>query len=64
MHSTATVDYAVCLAGEMVLELSGGAEVLLTPGSCVVQLGAGHAWHNRCAAEAVMCFIGVGFAQD
>lgn len=64
VHSSATIDYAVCLAGEMVLELSGGEEVLLTPGTCVVQVGAGHAWHNRGAVEAVMSFVGVGFAEE
>lgn len=47
MHTTATVDYALVLAGEVWLELDDGAETHLTAGDVVVQLGARHAWRNR-----------------
>jgi quercetin dioxygenase-like cupin family protein len=60
MHATDTVDYGICLEGELYLELDDGREVLLTPGTCVVQLGTRHAWHNRGDRSALMCFVGIG----
>lgn len=59
MHSTDTIDYGVCLEGELVLVLDG-EELHVTPGTVVVQLGARHAWHNRSDAPALMCFVGIG----
>jgi mannose-6-phosphate isomerase-like protein (cupin superfamily) len=64
MHATDTVDYGICLEGELYLELDNGKEVLLTPGSCVVQLGTRHAWHNRGDKPALMCFVGIGARRD
>lgn len=56
MHTTDTVDFDVVVSGEVVLELDGGAEVLLKPGDCVIQNGTRHAWHNRSSAN---CLIAV-----
>ncbi|MCT9008472.1 cupin domain-containing protein [Streptomyces rhizosphaerihabitans] len=64
MHTTDTLDYAVCLEGELHLELDDGHEVLVTPGTCVVQLGTRHAWHNRGDRTALMCFVGIGAVRD
>jgi len=63
MHATDTLDYGICLEGELVLELDEG-EVLLTPGSCVVQQGTRHTWHNRGTAPALMCFVGIGATRE
>lgn len=60
MHTTDTVDYAICLEGELVLTLDHGAEVTLTPGTCVVQLGTRHAWQNRSDRPALMCYVQLG----
>ena len=60
MHTTDTVDYAICLEGELCLELDNGAEVTLTPGTCVVQLGTRHAWKNRSDRPALMCYVQLG----
>ena len=60
MHTTDTVDYGICLEGELHLELDGGREVTLTPGACVVQRGTRHAWHNRGDQPALMCYVLVG----
>jgi hypothetical protein len=60
MHTTDTVDYAICLEGELCLELDNGAEVTLTPGTCVVQLGTRHAWTNRSDRPALMCYVQIG----
>jgi quercetin dioxygenase-like cupin family protein len=60
MHTTDTVDYAICLEGELCLELDDGAEVTLTPGTCVVQLGTRHRWTNRSDQPAFMCYVQIG----
>ncbi|UBU11408.1 cupin domain-containing protein [Nonomuraea gerenzanensis] len=60
MHTTDTLDYGICLEGELWLELDSGEEVRLTPGACVVQQGTRHAWHNRAATPALMAFVGIG----
>ncbi|MFI5952155.1 cupin domain-containing protein [Cryptosporangium sp. NPDC051539] len=60
MHTTDTVDYAICLEGELSLELDHGAEVTLTPGTCVVQLGTRHAWKNKSDRPALMCYVQIG----
>ena len=46
MHTTATIDFEVVLAGEVVLELDDGATVRLGPGDTVVQNGTRHRWSN------------------
>jgi hypothetical protein len=60
MHTTQTVDFAVVLQGELVLELDDGAEVDLVAGDTVVQHGTRHAWNNRGAVPAVMAVTIVG----
>lgn len=60
MHTTDTVDYAICLEGELCLELDNGAEVTLTPGTCVVQLGTRHRWENKSDRPALMCYVQIG----
>ncbi|MGO9783534.1 MAG: cupin domain-containing protein [Streptosporangiaceae bacterium] len=64
MHTTDTIDYAFCADGEMWLELDDGQEVHLTPGSCVVQRGTRHAWHNRGDRVATMIFVQIGAERD
>lgn len=60
MHTTDTLDYGICLEGELWLELDDGSQTRLTPGTCVVQQGTRHAWHNRGETPALMCFVGIG----
>ncbi|MFD6422861.1 cupin domain-containing protein [Streptomyces sp. NPDC060198] len=64
MHATDTLDYGICLEGELHLELDDGEEALITPGTCVVQHGTRHTWHNRGTTAALMCFVGIGAARD
>ncbi len=59
-HATDSIDYGICVAGEMWLILDEGREVHLTPGSVVVQRGTRHAWENRSSAPATMVFAQVG----
>lgn len=56
MHRTEAVDYATVIEGEMWLVLDR-EEVLLKPGSVVVQRGNDHAWANRSGKPARMLFI-------
>jgi quercetin dioxygenase-like cupin family protein len=60
MHTTDTIDYAICLEGELSLRLDNDAEVTLTPGTCVVQRGTRHAWKNRSSQPALMCYVQIG----
>ena len=60
MHTTDTVDYAICLEGELVLTLDNDEEITLRPGTCVVQLGTRHAWENRSDSPALMCYVQIG----
>lgn len=64
MHATDTIDYGICLEGELTLVMDNGDETVLTPGTCVVQRGTRHAWHNRADRPALMCFVGVGAVRD
>src|SRR4030095_7141872 len=56
MHRTESVDYGVVIEGEMTLLLDD-SEVLLKPGSVVIQRGTNHAWANRSGKLCRMLFI-------
>ena len=47
MHRTDTVDYVVCLAGEIDMELDDGLTVHMAAGDAMVQNGTNHSWINR-----------------
>jgi hypothetical protein len=59
-HTTDTVDYAFVAEGELVLELDNGVTETLVAGSCVVQRGTRHAWHNNSDEPALVVFVMVG----
>lgn len=46
-HRTDTVDYAVCLSGEIDMELDDGETVAVRAGDVMVQQGTYHSWINR-----------------
>jgi quercetin dioxygenase-like cupin family protein len=56
MHKTATVDYAIVLAGEIHAVMDEG-ETLLRAGDCLVQRGTNHAWSNRSDERCLVAFI-------
>ena len=60
MHTTDTVDYAVLLDGELVLELDNGAVKQLARHDVVIQNGTRHAWRNLSERPATMLFVLVG----
>lgn len=63
MHRTESVDYGVVIEGELTLVLDEG-DVVLKPGSVVVQRGTNHAWANRSGAPCRMLFVLVGGRFD
>ena len=62
-HRTETVDYGIVIEGEITLVLDG-SEVLLRPGSVVVQRGTNHAWANRSGRPCRMLFVLVDGTYD
>ena len=56
MHRTETVDFALCLEGEVYLVLDD-SEVLIKAGDTVIQRGTNHAWSNRSDAVCRMMFV-------
>jgi quercetin dioxygenase-like cupin family protein len=64
MHTSDSVDFDVVIFGDVVLELDGGAEVVLKEGGCVIQNGTRHAWHNRSNQRCVVAFSVVGAQRE
>lgn len=63
MHRTESIDYGIVIDGEMTLVLDD-AEVLLRPGSVVVQRGTNHAWANRSGKPCRMLFVLIDGCYD
>jgi hypothetical protein len=55
-HATDTVDYAICLEGEVWAVLDED-QTLMRPGDVLIQRGTYHAWSNRSDRVARMLFI-------
>ena len=55
-HATDSVDYAICLEGEIWAVLDEG-ETLMRPGDVLIQRGTYHAWSNRSDRVCRMAFI-------
>ena len=64
MHTTDSVDYGICVSGEVWLELDDGVEERITPGTVVVQRGTRHAWRNRGDTTATMIYVLIAAARD
>lgn len=55
-HMTNTLDYAICLEGEVWAVLDD-TETLMKPGDVLIQRGTYHAWSNRTDKMARMAFV-------
>jgi hypothetical protein len=55
-HATDTVDYAICLEGEVWAILDEG-ETLMRAGDVMIQRGTHHAWANRSDRTCRMAFV-------
>jgi quercetin dioxygenase-like cupin family protein len=60
MHKTATLDYVIVLAGEVVMALDNGAEVQMKAGDVVIQRANVHGWANRGLEPCRIAFFLVG----
>ncbi|KPI40978.1 uncharacterized protein AB675_10904 [Cyphellophora attinorum] len=51
MHRTQSIDFSICVIGEIEHELDGGEKVTLKPGDHIVQRGTMHKWKNASNTE-------------
>lgn len=56
MHRTETVDYVICLSGEIDMDMDNST-VTLRAGDVMVQRGTNHAWANRGRQPARLAFV-------
>jgi hypothetical protein len=56
MHETDTIDYAICLFGEVYALVDEG-EVLMKAGDVLIHRGTSHAWDNRSDKPARILFV-------
>ncbi|OZG73940.1 cupin [Hahella sp. CCB-MM4] len=56
MHRTESIDYGIVIEGELTLILDD-SEVVVKPGSVVVQRGTNHAWANRSGKTCRILFV-------
>lgn len=56
MHRTDTVDYVICMSGEIDMELDDGAMVHMAAGDVMVQQGTNHSWINNSNAPCRVAF--------
>jgi hypothetical protein len=60
MHKTATLDYVIVLAGEVVMALDDGAEVQMRAGDVMIQRATMHGWGNPGPEPCRIAFVLVG----
>jgi quercetin dioxygenase-like cupin family protein len=56
MHRTESIDYVICLAGEIDMDMDRSS-VTLKAGDVMVQRGTNHSWVNRSSAPARVAFV-------
>jgi len=56
MHRTETVDYVICLEGEIDMDMDQST-VTMRAGDIMVQRGTNHAWANRSGSRARVAFV-------
>jgi len=60
MHRTDSVDYAICMAGEVDMELDDGAMAHMRAGDVLVQQATNHGWINGGSEPARIAFVLLG----
>jgi hypothetical protein len=55
-HKTESLDYAICLEGEIHAMMDEG-ETLMRPGDILIQRATNHAWSNRSGKRCRMIFV-------
>jgi quercetin dioxygenase-like cupin family protein len=56
MHRTDSIDYVICLEGEMEMDMDDST-VAMKVGDIMIQRGTNHAWANRSASRARLAFV-------
>jgi len=56
LHRTDTLDYVICLAGEVEMKLDGSS-VAMKAGDVMIQRGTNHAWINCGSVPARLAFV-------
>jgi len=57
MHRTDSIDYVVCLAGEIEMDMDSGTTVKMAAGDVMVQRGTNHSWVNRSKAPCRLAVV-------
>ena len=57
MHRTDSIDYLICLAGEIEMDLDSGSTVKMSAGDVMVQRGTNHSWVNRSKAPCRLAVV-------
>ena len=60
MHRTESVDYVVCMAGEIDMELDDGLTVHMNTGDVMVQAATNHSWINKGPEPCRIAFMLLG----
>ena len=47
MHRTDSIDYVICVAGEIEMDMDSGSSVKMQAGDIMIQRGTNHSWQNR-----------------
>ena len=56
MHRTDTVDYVICIKGEITMDLDD-SQVVMKAGDVLIQLGTNHGWRNHTNEPASVAFV-------
>ena len=56
MHRTESVDYVICLEGEIEMDMDEST-VRMKAGDIMIQRGTNHAWANRGSTKARLAFV-------
>ena len=57
MHRTESIDYVVCLAGEIEMDMDSGTTVRMSAGDVMVQRATNHSWVNRSKAPCRLAVV-------
>ena len=63
MHRTDSVDYVICISGEIEMDLNGGETVKMRAGDVMVQRGTSHSWVNRSKAPCRLAVVLIDATQ-
>jgi len=59
-HRSDSLEIGIILSGQVEFELEGARAITLSKGSCWIQTGASHAWHNRTRENCVFALFMLG----